>query len=371
MGSAGLKAVLAVVVVLLLVPAHALAAPGMFVGIDDDTAKWMGRPNGLYTAYQDLGLGAVRITIPWHRGDTHPTRLQQTYLHRVAMLMALGERVVLAVYGRPAQAPTTPTLRTQYCGYLAHVLVRLPVRDVVIWNEANNPTFWPSSAGATGYERLLATCWDTLHALHRHVNVITSTAARHDPAGFIERLGAAYRASRRARPIADTFGHNPYPRTSAEAPWTAHGDGTIGEGDLPILLGAYHEAFDGTPQPPPGTGRATIWYLEDGFQTTVPAPLRPLYRGTLVETDLAPVSAVQQAAQLTDAVELAYCQPAVGAFFNFELLDGGRLSGWQSGLLWRNGTRKPAYEAYKQAAAAVAAGTVDCATVQRAASSSG
>ena len=51
-----------------------------------------------------------------------------------------------------------------------------------------------------------------------------------------------------------------------------------------------------------------------------------------------------QASQLKDAVELAYCQPAVGAFFNFQFIDEVGLGGWQSGLLWADGTPKPSYE---------------------------
>jgi len=360
MGSAVRRALVVAAFLLALVPARAVAGPGMLVGIDDDHAKWLARPNGLYSVYQDLGLGAVRMTLPWRRGDTTPSRMEQTYLHRMALLMALGERVVLAVYGRPQDAPTTPLLRSEYCGFLAHVTARLPVRDVVVWNEANSPTFWPASSGATGYERLLATCWDSLHALGRPMNVISSTAAHHDPAGFIVTLGEAYRASGRTKPIVDTFGHNPYPDFSSEAPSATDDDGTIGEGDLATLLAAYSTAFAGTKQPLPGMGTTTVWYLEDGFQTVVPQPLRRLYQGTLVETDRAPVSGAAQSAQIESALTLAYCQPQVGAFFNFELIDDGRLSGWQSGLLWRNGTQKPAYDAFKQVAAAIAAGTISC-----------
>ena len=39
------------------------------------------------------------------------------------------------------------------------------------------------------------------------------------------------------------------------------------------------------------------------------------------------------------------------------------LTGWQSGLLYSNGQRKPAYDAFKAAIAAVHAGNVDCAKV--------
>jgi hypothetical protein len=146
---------------------------------------------------------------------------------------------------------------------------------------------------------------------------------------------------------------------------------TVGQADLERLLAAIRAGFAGTPQPLPQQGDTSIWYLETGFQTTVPLDKRRLYRGT--ETDLyvvPPVSPADsppwtrdQATQLRDALLLARCQPAVGAFFNFELLDEGRLSGWQSGVLWRDGTQKPSYEAFKAAVQQVASGTVDCATV--------
>jgi hypothetical protein len=372
--AAPLAAVL-VAVALGTTAAGARAAPGLVVGVDDDTVKWIARPNGLLAVDRDLGLGAVRVTIPWRRGETRPTPLAQTYLHRVSTLVASGQRVVLAVYGTPEQAPTDARGRSQYCGFLRHVVTRIPLRDFVIWNEANSPTFWPTRAGAVGYEALLARCWDTLHAVRANVNVISSTAARHDPAGFVRALGDVYRASGRTRPLVDTFGHNPYPNNASEVPWAVHGDdeATVGEGDLSKLLAALEDGFGGTAQPLPAPDRPTLWYLEIGFQTAVPQTKARFYHGT--ENDvhalppLADGSGAQrerrdQAHQLTDALLLAYCQPVVGAFFNFELIDEGRLGGWQSGLLWRDGTKKPSYEVFKQAIARVAAGDVDCATVR-------
>jgi hypothetical protein len=271
----------------------------------------------------------------------------------------------------PQQAPTEARTRSQYCGFLAHVLTRIPLRDVVVWNEANSRTFWPAQAGPDGYEALLAECWDTLHSVRPDVNVISSTAARHDPAGFVRALGAAYRASDRTRPIVDTFGHNPYPDNAAEVPWTVHPQDaeTVGEGDLPTLLAALRDAFGGTAQPIPSAARPSLWYLEIGFQTAVPPAKSRFYHGT--ENDMHAVPAVadgsgaqrqrrDQAHQLADALLLAYCQPSVGAFFNFELIDEARLGGWQSGLLWRDGTKKPSYDAFKHAIATVAAGDVEC-----------
>ncbi len=368
------------VCLLLLVPLAATAAAGpggparqspFVIGVDDDHAKWLSRPDGLVAKYRDLGLEAVRITIPWRRGQSRPTDVR-IYLHRAAMMIERGQRVVISVFGRPSDAPLDAASRRQYCNFLHYVLVRIPFRDVAIWNEVNSPQFWPQSAGAPAYEALLATCWRRLHGLRSNVNVISTTAARNDPAGFVRLLGKTYKERRRTRPIVDTFGHNPYPDNAAEPPWAQHAEDTVvGQGDLPRLLGAIREGFGNTAQPLPGEGRTTVWYLETGFQTTIPREKRRFYRGA--ETDrfvvppLAPRDAEpwvrDQASQIRDALLLARCQPQVGAFFNFELLDEDRLAGWQSGVLWRDGTHKASYDAFKSAVALVRSGELDCSTV--------
>jgi hypothetical protein len=343
------------------------------VGVDDDHAKWLARPDGLVAKYRDLGLEGVRVTIPWRRGQRKPTPLQGLYLHRAASLVARGQRVVLAVFGRPDEAPIDATSRREYCGFLKHVFTRVPFRDAVIWNEANSPQFWPPKAGARAYEALLATCWRTLHAVRQgNVNVISTTAAHYDPAGFMRAVGAAYVERKRRTPIVDTFGHNPYPEYAAEGPWVEHHDPRIvGQGDLARYLRALDVAFAGTRQPVPGQGLTTVWYLETGFQTIVPRGKRRYYNGE--ETDRFAVPPVatpgsqpwvrDQASQIRDALLLARCQPHVGAFFNFELLDEDRLAGWQSGVLWRDGTHKASYDSFKAAVQMVESGRVDCAGV--------
>ena len=73
--------------------------------------------------------------------------------------------------------------------------------------------------------------------------------------------------------------------------------------------------------------------MEQGFQTSVDPAKRPLYRGVETVRQVLPSffalaaaratagPAPDQATQLSDALRVAYCQPAVGAFFNFELAD--------------------------------------------------
>ena len=337
----------------------AAAAPGLILGVDDDSLNWYAHTGSLLSIYGDLGLGAVRVNVAWSPGESFPTGTARTELARVGAA-SRRIRVVLVVTGPATAPPVDAAGRASYCGFAANIVRVYPsIRDVALWTEPNSATFWKPQTGApAAYEALLATCWDALHAVAPGVNVIATSSGHAKPATWFGGLGAAYRASGRARPILDTFGPNVYPQTSAESPDATHAKGPIDEGDLDRLLAALKSAFGGTAQPLPGEGGVSVWYMEDGFQT-VPAGGRALYSG--VETDRQPVSETEEAAQLTAAVDLAYCQPDVGAFFNFELRDDSSLSGWQSGLLRPDWSAKPAFVAYLQAVAAVREGAIRCA----------
>jgi hypothetical protein len=347
----------------------------IIVGVTDDTAKWMVRQDGIVGVHRDLRLMAVRVTIPWRPGQVKPTKLQQVYLQRIRRMTQLNDRIVLAVYNTAELAPTTSRTRNQYCAFVRGAVKRVPlIHDVEIWNEANSPTYWPQFAGPGAYTKLLARCYDALHGRPFPINVISSTASRHDPAGFVFGLGDTLRSLGRSRPLFDTFGHNPYPENSAEPPSALHsGSEVIAEGDYETLMNVLHTAFDGTGQPVPGDRGVTIWYVEDGFQTVPPPDKRRYYHGRENDHHALPAVAsrvarasgsVDQATQLHDAILLAYCQPAVSGFLNFGLLDEDRLGGWQSGLLWRDGTRKPSYDTYKAAIEEVRRRDTDCSKVR-------
>jgi hypothetical protein len=343
-----------------LLPHAAGAAPGLLLGVDDDSLKWYGHTSSLLSIYRTLGVGAVRVTLDWTPGESFPSGTDRVELQRAANA-GRSIRVVLAVTGPSTQPPLDDASRAGYCGFIANVLRRYPwIHDVAIWTEPNSARFWqPHEHAAAAYEGLIATCWDTLHAAQPAANVIATSAPHANPGRWYEDLGKAYRASGRVRPVFDTVGHNAYPETSAEPPGARHGkhSPSIDEGDLGRLLSALRKGFAGTAQPLPGTGGVTVWYLEDGFQTV---PGRAIYSGS--ETDKRPVSEDVQAAQLWAGVQLAYCQPAVGAFFNFELRDDVSLDGWQSGLVRADWSPKPAFAAFGQALQAAAAGTVHCGT---------
>jgi hypothetical protein len=387
-------AAVAVVAVVAFAAQSARAAPGMVVGVSDDIFKIEG--GGSYAA--DLGLGAVRVTLRWHDGAT---TVAPTDLADLDRAVATGSRVVVSVYGPWQEAPQTDEERDSYCGYVRDMLEHEPqIRDVVIWNEPNLSIFWRSQfdgggvpASPAAYEALLARCWDVLHAARPDVNVIAPALCpwgsdsptgpltiSNSPGAFIRELGAAYRATGRTAPIFDTVGHHIYGDSPGERPWRTHPySKRIAEGDLDKLVTALQQGFAGTAQAVPGrpAGARTVdvWYMEAGYET-VPDPEKAFgYFGRETTSGVLPdalpdppwtlpppaeSTAPDQATQLRDAVRLAYCQPYVGAFFNFLLRDENDLGQWQSGVLWADRTPKGSYAAFRDVIREVAANAVDC-----------
>jgi hypothetical protein len=392
-----LLGLMSIAVLCAVAPTRAVAAPGLIVGVTDNAFRWQSLV-ATATA-RDLGVTAFRVSLEWSPGQTDLTTDDAANLDAMVGAAA-GLRIVVTVTGAPQSAPLTGPARDAYCGYVRSVLTRYPtVNDVVIWNEPNLGFFWQPQFSAGGaslapaaYEALLARCWDVLHGYRAGVNQILTVSpsgnddpsalsnVSHSPGAFLRELGRAYRASGRSAPIFDTVGHNPYGLSSAEAPWARHlGPSHIGEGDLDRLLLALREAFSGTGQPVPGAcGSAsscpTIWYLEAGYQTVPDAAHRAGYTGR--ENDARPVPDAGRAAdgglptqseQLIAGIRLAYCQPYVGAFFNFLLWDEPDLTRWQSGVLWRDGSHKNSYVALQHVIDETRAGRTDCARLNAAA----
>lgn len=386
--------VVASLVVSGLFAGSAYAAPGMLVGLNDDTL--MTTPAQTSATARDLGLRAYTLSLRWRPGETALSTTAAGALG-TATRAAGGSRVVLAVLGDTAPSPAQ--WREDYCSYVRDALVRFPqVNDVVIWNEPNLTFFWSpqfdggASLAPAQYEALLERCYDVLHAARPGVNVIAPATSpwgnddplaqsniSHSPTSFLLQLGRAYRASGRTRPIFDTLGHHPHPVSSTERPWRTHSDARfISFGDLDRLVSTLAEAFGGTAQPDPARG-LPIWYLETGYQTIPDAAKSGLYNGVenwpgVLPDDVggepaspqppADSAAPDQATQLVDSLRLAYCQPYVQAVFNFQLRDERDLGGWQSGILWADGTPKDSYAAFKRVVAEVNSGSVACSTLK-------
>ncbi len=385
----------------LLVAPAARAGTGLFVGFADDALKGSGSSSAAAAAARDLGASGFRISVNWDGSQTTLAPADDADLDRAVAAAAGGLKIVLVVVGATASlAPQTDSARDTYCTYTRNVLARYPaIGDIAIWNEPNKTASWRpqfnpdgSSSSPAAYEALLARCYDLLHAARPSVNILglglspdgndnpnAPTNISHSPGNFIRRLGDAYRGSGRALRILDTVAYHVYGATSAERPWRQHpGQTRIAQGDWDKLMTNLHTAFDGTGQQPPGQCLdyrcVSIWYMEGGYQTQIDASKSQLYSGTenvpVVPDDAggepaspppSPTSAApDQATQIVDGIQLAYCQNYVGSFFNFLLTDEAILSGWQSGALWADGTPKDSYDEFQQAIGEANARSVDC-----------
>lgn len=377
----------------ILLPAHAspAAPPSFFVGADEDALVW-GNSAQTASIARGLGLRALRITLQWRPGQTKLSPAYQDALNRL-LLDAWGLRVVVSVYGKATDAPRTDEARAQYCAFVSDLLADNPaIDDVAIWNDPNDGAFWApqfgpavSSVAPADYEALLAKCWDQAHAVRKDVNVIAVAVSKsssvqgaftldyHAPATWFRKLAAAYTKSGRTQPIFDTLGYIPHPESSSERPWAQHaGSAAISLGDYANLVQTLTTVFRGTGQPAPSQSNRSIWYMAQGFQTAPDATNASLYGGSETDTAVVPAwssqesgdtgagAGVDQAVQLVDAVRVAYCQPAVGAYFNFHLFDERDLAGWQSGVFWADGAPKPAYRSLRRVAGEVNSKSIDC-----------
>ena len=378
--------------------APARAGDGLFVGFADDWLKQ--NPAAAAVAAGDLGATSFRISLNWKAGQTKLSAADAAIFDRV-IPEAFGLRVVVTVVGAYARfTPHTASARNAFCGYVRNLLDRYPtINDVIIWNEPNKTYAWKPQFGKFGtsvapaeYMKLLARCYDVLHAFRPEVNMLAPATSpngndnhravsniSHSPGAFVRKLGEAYGKSDRIEPIFDTVAHHMYGATPSERPWRAHPGPMIAQGDWVKLVTTYKEAFEGTPQPVPGrcigTKCVSIWYMEAGYQTTIDPAKKRLYRFKENVPRLVPDKArgesstarppmeslaPDQATQIRDGIRLAYCQPYVGAFFNYLLRDDRDLRGWQSGALWRDGTKKDSYPAFQDAISEAVDGEVDC-----------
>ena len=373
-----MKALLAAVAAsLALVPAVQAGGSSVVFGAAED------RVRSQFAAESELEMGllrlagfkAVRVTSFWEPGLTAPTPHEAMVLANVHTAAELhGVRVYVSVYNAGSRTtPLTPTARRQFASYTAAIVAANPAfRDVIVGNEPNLNRFWMpqfalngTGASAPAYLRLLAQTYDALKEASADVRVWGGALAPRgvdkpntgrdtiSPTRFLRELGAAYRKSGRALPIMDGFSFHPYPQNSSIAVDALPADPEhLGLIDQDVLVRLLGRAFDGTAQVGKGM---PILYDEFGIESVIPAAKRELYGG-VEPTTTRPVPEAAQAAAYRRAIQLAYCQSNVAGMLLFHTHDEPGRQGWQSGLVYADGTPKtslePVREAMKSAEAA-------------------
>jgi hypothetical protein len=365
--------------VLLLAPAARAGGSSVVFGAAEDRVR---SPSGQVSEAEMAilrlaGFKAVRVTSFWKPGLAEPTRHEAMVLANVgAAAMLHGVRVYISVYNEGSRTtPLTAKARTEFASYAAAIVRDNPAfRDVIVGNEPNLNRFWMpqfdvrgKGASAPAYLRLLAATYDALKEAAPDVRVWGGALAPRgidrpytgrdtiSPTRFLRELGEAYRKSLRTEPIMDGLSFHPYPLNSSVPVDAVPSDGDhLGLIDQDRLVNLLGKAFDGTPQ----VGRGLpILYDEFGIESVIPADKRQLYGGVEPKTTR-PVSEAKQAAAYRRAIHLAYCQSNVAGMLLFHTHDEETRPGWQSGLVYADGTPKASLEPVREAIDEAGAGTI-------------
>jgi hypothetical protein len=348
----------------------ARAEPGLVVGAVEDGVKASSlvEAQAKMTLLRTAGFRAVRVTSIWSPGQSEPSADELAVLTNVSAAASMnGIRVYVTVMSKGSSTtPLTDEARTQFASYAAAIVRAVPgIRDVIVGNEPNLNRFWlpqfnpdGSDAAAPAYLALLAQTYDALKAVSPDVLVYGGAVSprgndnpagvrlTHSPTTFIRDLGAAYRASGRARPVMDAFVQHPYGDSSSEPPTFAHPLTTsIGIADYGKLVSLLGEAFDGTAQP---GSKLPILYGEYGVETQIPSDKSSLYTGSEIAATK-PVDFATQSSYYQQALALAFCQPTVAGILVFHAIDEAAMPAWQSGVYYADGTPKPSLPAVRRA----------------------
>jgi hypothetical protein len=326
------------------------------------------------------GLKTIEVRTSWSRGKTAPDADELLALQTAAGAAQLDAiRLIVGLdTGGSRETPLNAADRAAFTQYAAALAQALPyVKDFIVGNEPNLNRFWMPQfdkrgrdIAAVAYEALLAQAYDALKTVASDINVIggavsprgadraRSARQTHSPTTFLRDLGAAYRKSRRAKPIMDTLAVHPYGESSRTPPTAAHPRSTsISIADYPKLVKLLKQAFRGTAQP---GASLPILYGEYGVQTQIPVDKLGAYTNLGIATAADAVSERLQAAYYTRAIQLAFCQKTVVGLLFFHVSDENDLDRWQSGLFYADDSPKTSLDAVKPVAEAAQAGTLSC-----------
>jgi hypothetical protein len=361
--------------------ALALAAPAaadVTVGVADDRGK-LAADGGLQflADMREVGLTENRITLAWD--PEHPTTIRdQASLDRyIANATAAGVRISMVVAPSRARALFGSTsATTQFVEFVAQVArTYRQVKDFAVGNEPNQPRFWQpqfSTRGAglacTTYARVLGQAYDALKAVDSTItvlgvslsprgndNALAATNASTSPVRCIRDMGAAYRASRRRRPLMDELAFHPHPNSNTDSFLVGYRWPNAGTPNLGRIKQAVWDAFRGTGQPtfaergrpvsraarPPLRFRLN----EIGWQTSIPASSMDAYYG---RESVARVAEDRHQSDVYSALIPYYaCDDSVRSMLYYGLVDEPDLDRWQAGLIRADGTRRPSFTTVK------------------------
>ena len=349
--------------------------PGLeFVGVDFDVrTPDHDQIDDQLDKAKEIGYNALRMITTWSVDQAEAYNDVPYLEYAVEAARERGIEPMLSVtpcwQSENCLAPTSQNQK-RFVTTLSHLGQALDVKYWIIGNEPNSSRFWNFQFAQNGesrapesYYNLVAKSYDELKKLSPDNVVICGALASsgdddpsknypsHSVYRFIEGMANAYKKSGRQLPFCDVLAMHPHLKIPTESPLIEHGEKTVGFADYPKLIKAWDRAFKDTPQP-----RVPIYYTEFGIDSEIPKSRSAFYSGSQGER----VSEKTRAEYLVRAYQTAACQARVIGLNNFLLYDEPRLSGWQSGSHYSDGTPKSSYEPQRQAIEEAKSGSKSC-----------
>ena len=354
----------ACVAVTAVFPVIASAQPRMMIGFQDDPSlRWRDDRLNVFDLGEQAHAGIVRTTVYWSRiAQTRPANGANPFdpayafddLDEFVRNAGLhGMEVMLTIWGTPAWAnggkgqnfaPTNYStlqsfaraLASRYSGrYQGFPFVRY----YSVWNESNLGQFLSPQYDSKGkpvapaiYAKLYRAAYAGIKAGNtRSLVGIGETSARgrdrylgkqgtqetESPGKFAELLSKQKPALR-----FDAWSHHPYPTSISGKPLAKTRWPNVTLSNLPRFENQLGHWFK---------RNVIMWITEYGHETKPEEPKGVTY--------------AQQAAYLRTALRFAANDPKVSIFIWFILRDDPT-SAWQSGLVKRDGGKKPAFSAF-------------------------
>ena len=367
-----LRVVVAALAVALLCVPTAGAARGMLVGLLDEAALY-DEPTSVFPLMQQARTQVLRVNLYWGGrigvADRRPARATDpddpaydwTLYDRTVNYAAQHKiRILFSIYATPAWANGGAGLNVppraiadlnnfayaaakRYSGfYPAEDGRALPaVKLWLAWNEPNLSIGLKQQYRRVGgrwvmqsaidYTKICNAVYGGIHrtlikgekvacgaTAPRGNNSPTSSRPTISPLAFMRALKSA--GLRKF----DAYAHHPYYGSKIETPSSKPATNAVTMGNINTLIAELTRLW----------GNKRLWITEYGYQTNPP--------------DRAfGVTYAKQAAYMKQAYAIARKNPRIDMMLWFLLRDEPRLGGWQSGLLTRNGQKKPAFNAFR------------------------
>jgi hypothetical protein len=349
---------LALAALAISVPA-ASAAQNEFAGIvSNDT--FSGKPAYRATQFasqQAAGVGMIRQTFDWAQIEQSPNvYLYGNYDPFVKAAAEHGIRILPVLFDPPPWRSSKPATHAANGTYFpkdlndlgtfgAKVAARygpdgafwtenpgvpkLPITAYQIWNEPNLPVYSPPKPNAAKYVAMLKAAGAAIKAVDPAAEIVTAGLpdSRLSKPNLYKFITQMYQAG--AKGSFDTIGINPYAPTATSL-----------IAKLKKIRGIMSRFGDSS---------ASLWVTEMGWSDVGPgSPFRVGKSGQ-----------AKRIKQAVAALKRAKASLKLRGFFYFAWKDGKPYSGhsdfWglHTGLLRKNGSRKPAFAAFKQAVAAL------------------